>query len=213
MTRSRKYLILLMGLASLGMGLSLTMKAAVGISAFDAFGQTLAYTLNIRVGNSAMTLQTIFVLLQLAILRRDADWKLFLQIPVAVILGQFINLFFYGVFGGLVIETYFSRLLIFILAQIWVSLSVAVIVHLDSITMPIESFSVLVSKITKFSFGQVRQGLDIFFIVIALLFTLIFSLPFTIREGSVISAIMFGPLLTYFAPKVEILFDKLNLNE
>ncbi len=195
------------------MGIALTMKATIGLSAFDAFSQTVAYSFNFRVGDVVMALQSSFIFLQLVILKKEADWRLLLQLPIAIILGQFINIFYYGLFGQLVIEAYIFRIITFFAAQIWVSFFISIILLLDLVVMPIESFALVVSKRTDTLFGRVRQGIDIIFILLSLIFTSIFTVPYTIREGTVISAIMFGPLLSFFMPKIEIYLRRWALIE
>lgn len=82
---------------------------------------------------------------------------------------------------------------------------------LNIVTFPFESFAMVLSKYTKFSYGQIRLALDILCIGFSLVFTLIFTSPFTIREGTILSALTFGPLLTLYMPTIEKLLRKWNL--
>lgn len=207
----KRYLALFFSLMLAAMGVSLTMKAAVGVSAFDAFTQTLAYSYDLRVGDMVMLLQAFFLFLQLIILRRKASWTILLQLPLAIILGQFINFFFYRFFNNMVIPSYSVQLLLFLFGQIWVSFFITTIISLDLVTMPVESFSLLLSKRTSYRFGTIRQIIDGLLIGLAFLLTYIYSVPMTVREGTIISALTFGPLVTFFMPKVKRYFMKWNL--
>lgn len=209
----RKYVTLFILLAFAALGISFTMKAAVGLAAFDAFNQTFAYILNARVGDIATIIQIIFVVLQLILLGKKANFRIILQIPLAAVLGQFINLFFYGLLGNIEIEGYVLRLLVFIIAQAIIPFFMGAIMVLDVVTMPVESLSMAISNKINTPFGPTRQGLDVAFIAISLVLTFVFSTPLTIREGTVLGALMFGPLLSFYMPKIEVYFKKWNLIE
>ena len=56
-----------------------------------------------------------------------------------------------------------------------------------------------------------RQALDIFFLVITIIITLIASTEWTIREITVINAIIFGPLLNIYKKPVAWLLRKLHI--
>lgn len=210
MSTLKKYVLLFILLAFAALGISFTIKAAIGLAAFDAFNQTFAYVLNARVGDVTTIVQIICVVLQIILLRK-ASFRLLLQIPLSAILGQFINLFLYGLLGNLVIEGYFVRLLVFIVAQSWIPFFLGAIMVLDVVTMPVESLAMVISNKINKPFGPVRQAADIFFLGVSLALTLIFSTSFTIREGTVIGALMFGPLLSFYMPKIEVYFKKWNL--
>lgn len=207
----KKYGTLFIALVLSALGISLTMKAAVGLSAFDAITQTLSLATGIRVGNILMIIYVIFILLQLYLLKEQADWTLFLQLPLTVILGQFINFFVYGVLENITINSYLVNILLLIFAQSLLAFSIAIILLLDIVSMPIERFSLLFANQKNYTFGKVRQGFDILFIGLSLILTFVFSLPFTIREGTIISAFVFGPLMDFFMNALRSPFRKMEL--
>lgn len=209
----KKYISLLIALFLTSMGIALAIKSGVGLAAFDAFNQSLSYTTGARVGDIVMYVQIFFVIVQLLILRKEATWHILLQIPFVIFLGQFINLFVYGVFGNLVLTNYFLRLLVFMFSQVWISFSISIIIVLDLIAMPIENLSLILSRKMTFTFGQIRQSIDILLIVLSLGITLAFSVEFTVREGTLIAAVIFGPLMDFIIPKIEPYFRKWTLIE
>lgn len=70
-----------------------------------------------------------------------------------ILLGQFVNFFFYFVFGELVLNNYFLRLLALIAGSLWVPIFVDAIMVLDLVTLLFESFAMVVSYYTNFSLG------------------------------------------------------------
>lgn len=213
MTTLKKYSTLFIALVFAAFGISITMKAAIGLAPFDAFNQTFAHVLNFRVGDIVTIVQTTFVIIQLLILRKKPTWRILLQVPLATIMGQFINIFFYDLFGSFVIDGYILRSILFLIGQAWTTFFISAIMVLDLVTMPVESLSQIIADKTNRPFGQLRQVMDVLFIIFSLLFTFIFSVPFTIREGTVIGALTFGPLLSFFMPKIKDLFTRWQLIE
>lgn len=207
----KKYSILLLSLFLASMGIGLAIKAGIGLSAFDAFNQTIADTTGIQVGTIIMFVQIFFVFLQLLILRKEASWKILLQIPFVVLLGQFINLFVYYIFGNLNLTNYFIRLLVLVFSQFWVSFFISTLLVLDLIAMPVENLSLILSKRLPFSLGRIRLSIDVLLITLSLVITFIFSVPLSIREGTLISAVIFGPMLGVYMPVLIPYFNKWKL--
>ena len=213
MSTMRKFLILIASLLLAAFGIGLQIQAAIGLAPFDAFNQAVAFAFDFRVGDVVSIAQVLFVGLQVLILKKDVTWKLLLQVFVGALLGQAINLVLFTVLSGLVVEGYFMRAVLLIFGSLWAPFFIGAIMVLDLVTMPVESFAMVVSKRTNKLFGQVRQYVDIVFLIFAIVITLISNEPFTIREGTVISALTFGPLLNVYMPIIKKYFIKWHVIE
>lgn len=212
-TTLKKYIALVVAVFLAAMGVGLAIKSSVGLAAFDAFNQSITNTTGVRVGTVVMFVQMFFVLIQLLVLRKEATWHLLMQIPLVIILGQFINLFVDGIFGNLFLENYILRLLLFILAQVIISFAVSTLLVIDLIAMPVENLSAILAQKLPFKLGQIRQVIDILLILSALVISLVSSTEWTIREGTVLSALIFGPLMDFHMPRLKPLFKKWELVE
>lgn len=213
MSLAKKYTTLIVALFFAAMGISLQLKAMVGVAPFDAFNQTVSFITGQPVGNIVMYVNILFILLQILILRKDTTWQIFLQVIVGVLLGQFVNFFMYFVFDFLVLENYILQIVVFILGCLWVPFFLGAVMVLDLVTMPIENTALIISEKTRFNFGLVRQFVDIIFVVLALILTFVYSEDLTIREGTVISALTFGPLFSVYMPRIEKVFKRWGLIE
>jgi len=211
MSTVKKFIVLVIALFLAAMGISLQLTAAIGVAPFDALNQSFAYVFDMRVGDIVTIVNVVFVVVQILILKKDTTWKILLQIVIGALLGQFVNLFMYGVFSQLVIENYIWRMLLFLFGALWVPIFIGSVMVIDLVTMPVENLAMVLSNEVKYSFGQIRQLMDIIFVVISLALTFLFSEPLTIREGTIISALTFGPLLSFYMPKVKTLFEKWKL--
>lgn len=207
----KRYIALLLLLLLTAFGISLAIKSGIGLAAFDAFNQTVADTIGLKVGTIMMFVQTFFVLLQIIILKKEITFDIFLQIPMVSLLGQFINLFVYTLFSDLSFSSYALRLFVFIFSQFWTSFFVGAILVLNLIAMPVENLSFILSKRISFSLGMIRQSIDIILILLSIIITYSFSVPLNIREGTVISAMVFGPMLGFFMNWIKVYFRKWKL--
>ena len=206
-----KYLTLLLSLFLTSMGIALAIKSGIGLAAFDAFNQTVSDMTGLQVGTIVMLVQIFFIFLQLVVLKGEVTWKIFLQIPFVILLGQFINLFVYYILGNLNLTNYFLRLATFIFSQFWTSFFISIILVLDLIAMPVENLSLILSKRIPFSLGQIRLSIDVLLIIFSLAISFIFSVPLSIREGTLISAVIFGPMLGIFMSILIPYFKKWEL--
>jgi len=66
---------------------------------------------------------------------------------------------------------------------------------MNFISFPLEGACLVISDRFKLNFGKVRQGADILSIIIALVVAISFKDTITVREGTVIGMLLFGPLL------------------
>ena len=82
MSLLKKYTTLIVALFFAAMGISLQLKAMIGVAPFDAFNQTVSFITGQPVGNIVMYVNILFILLQILILRKDTTWRIFLQIIV-----------------------------------------------------------------------------------------------------------------------------------
>ena len=92
MDNLKKYGVLTLAILLAGFGPSMTIKAAVGLGAFDALNQTIAFITGFRVGDVLTVLNLLFVVAQLVILKKEANFRILLQVPLSAVFGQIILL-------------------------------------------------------------------------------------------------------------------------
>lgn len=189
-------------------GIALMLKAAVGVGAFDAATQSFSLVSGIKIGTIAMMLNLSFVAGQWLILKRDFGFTHMLQIPLSILLGTMVNFFYYDFFGTLAIESYILSLLMYIVALVLVSFSTAIVMAIDLVTFPIESLCMSLAEILPLKFGTLRQLFDVLSVVTSVVLTLIYGLTPSIREGTVIGMLIFGPLMGVFINKAQPILKK-----
>ncbi|HET6785807.1 MAG TPA: hypothetical protein VFH18_07265 [Erysipelotrichaceae bacterium] len=178
-----------------GIGASLGIKAAVGVGAWDALSQSLSTVIGMKIGTFSMLLNISCVVLQLLMLGKRFKPIALLQVFVAILLGYVVNFMYYTIYANIIIDNYFVNLILFVLSIFIIVIGVANIMAMNFISFPLEGACLVISDRFKLNFGKVRQGADILSIIIALVVAISFRDTITVREGTVIGMLLFGPLL------------------
>lgn len=76
----KKYLVLIFLIMLTGIGTAFSLKAAVGVGAWDALIQSLSFLGALRVGTVGMILNIICIIGQILFLRKDFKWINLLQV-------------------------------------------------------------------------------------------------------------------------------------
>jgi uncharacterized membrane protein YczE len=151
------------------------------------------------------------VLVQLVILKKDFKLISLLQIFMAVLLGFFVNIVFYEVLGSIIIDSYLINMAIYIGSLLVIIMAVALIMSINFLSFPLEAACMAVASKTKLKFGTIRQLVDVFSIIGALIIAISFQNPIPVREGTVIGMLLFGPLIAWFIPRFQPFVKSLGL--
>ena len=85
--------LLLAGLAVMAFGVALSIKAELGTSPISSLPYVTAVISGLSVGTTTIIVNSLFVLTQIILLRRNYEWFQLLQIGIAVVFGMMIDLF------------------------------------------------------------------------------------------------------------------------
>lgn len=213
MKQLKRVVLLTVLLFIVSMGVTISLKAAIGVGAWDAMGQSVSHLTGIKVGTIGMFFNSLCVLGQIVILRKKFKWIQLLQLPVNILLGTLINFFLYEVLAQLTIDSYIVNLLLLMGALVLTSLVVSAVMVLNVVTFAPEGLCMAISQVTNMEFPKIRQGMDILSVLVVLVLTVVFSLPLSLREGTIIGLLLFAPLMGFFMGKLHPIFKRLNLLE
>ena len=82
----RRIVVLVLGVIIVGCSSALTLKAAIGVGAWDALAQTGSDVTGIEVGTVGMCFNFLCIFIQIVVLRKSFKITQFLQIPVSILL-------------------------------------------------------------------------------------------------------------------------------
>lgn len=208
MSKKTKNYCIRWGLVGLGIiftsiGSAMMLKAEIGVGAWDALAQSLNYTTGIKVGTLSFLMNLFSIGGQILLLRSNFKWFNLLQIPIAFSLGSIVNIVLYDVLADMAMDNYFIRLLFLVSGTVIMSLAIGAMIAAQLISLPVESLCTGIAITTKKDFGMVRQAFDIGTLVITALITLLTQEAWTIREGTIISTLILGPLMGLTVKKVS----------
>ncbi|MEA5018110.1 MAG: hypothetical protein EOM50_24625 [Erysipelotrichia bacterium] len=206
----KKAVVLLFSVILVAFSVSVVLRCAIGVGAWDAFSQTASGLLNIKVGTFSMAMNFFCVAMQMLILK-EIKIALVLQVLLAIVLGVLVNFFYYELLGNWHINSYVITLMLFLLGNISCAFAVGTVTAQNVISFPLEGLCMAISKKTSKSFGLIRQMADIVTMALVIVLVLAFDGLMSIREGTVIGMIIFGPLLELYMKRVVPIMYKFKI--
>lgn len=195
MKKTINYILSILMFITTGLGTSLSIKGAIGVSSFNSLNISLSYIIPLKIGTITLLTNLIFLILYIFITKNKYKLKYILQFIGITTIGLVINFFTYNIFEKIILTNYISNLLFLLLGIIIGSISVGVILTLDSITFPIEAFCYEYSIKNNKNFASTRRYIDYFSIIFSLIISYIFKKPLLIREGTLISLFCFSTII------------------
>ena len=192
MERATRYLVFLVGLFINAMGVSLITKADLGTSPISAIPYVLSLNLPLSLGEFTILFSLLLIALQLIILRKNFQLEHWLQVPVSVAFGSFIDL------GMLLLEfvqpqDYVWKVMALLLGCVVLGVGVFLEVIADVVMLPGESFVRAVVYRWNTEFGLTKVIFDMSMTIIAAALSFGFSGQLSgVREGTIIAAILVG---------------------
>lgn len=181
----------------LGLGISLQIKAGIGQSMLNAFALILAELFNLEIGTVLNLLNILFFILYLIIRKSHINRRDIIQVVATIANGYIVNLFVYFLFDHLIIQSYFLRILTFMLGLILASLSLGTILAKEIIQFPLESLCIVIGQKLRYNLTTIRMRFDILFMLSTLILTLMTNHNLYIREGTIISFFLLSRLMGF----------------
>lgn len=206
----KRFLGMIFSIILASLAISLLMKAAIGVAPNDAFTQTVANVTKVKIGNISMIINISFIIIQIIFLREKFEKTQYFQFVSAFFVGTVINVFYYN-FLNFELTTYFSRLIVFLIGLATLSFTVASVMVIDFALGPLEGFLKMIADKTNGNFVKYRWYYDVVAVVMCLILSLIFKVDILIREGTLISLLLFSPLVGYFMKLLKPSYERLKL--
>ena len=190
---------MLVGLTVTALGLAVCVRADLGISPIT----TLAFALNkafpaLTLGTYVFFQHIVFFILTAVLLGKDFKPFQLLQLPCSFLFGYFVD-FWEILLRGLYLNGYAARVILLLAGCVIVglgfSLSYTSRVALEANTAFLNAFSIRAKK----PYSTLKTLTDILIVVLAAAVGLIFLRTVVgIREGTVIAALIIGPIAGFF---------------
>lgn len=187
-----------------GMGISLIALSDLGASAVSSPAYVLSLIFPaLPFGTFTFIFNLSYVILQVLLLRKEFPKSQYLQLIVVPLAGVFIDL---GtqLFGGINPSTYFGQFLMLLIGIAILSFGITIQIRANAITNPAEGIVKALSIKTDKEFGTLKSRFDIFLVVSAIAMSLLaFGNIQGVREGTVLAAILVGPMINVFNKLID----------
>ncbi|GET67562.1 YitT family protein [Streptococcus dysgalactiae] len=180
-------------------GISLTIKAAIGVSSFNALNVALSEWSHLEVGTVTGCLNSFFLVVSYLLDDKKSKKEYSLMILSVCCLSYAINVFVYGMLPYLKVTSYGVKLCLFLVGICLAGYGTGKILYYGVLTFPIEKCCQLLEYRLQKPFSYFRYGIDMICVTLSLLISLTAQLPLFVREGTIISLV----LLSYVIGKAK----------
>ena len=190
-----RYALYLISLFIISLGASLSIKANLGTSPLICLPYVSSLITKFSVGEVMFVFTIIFILIQVILLRKDFEKRQYLQLIMGTIFSFFID------FSLMLVNFinpigYVNQMLLLLFSCVVVAFGVLLEVQTEIVYLPADGVIVAISKVLKKEFSNVKPFVDTFLVVIAAILSVLFlGYLAGVREGTIISAIIIGPIV------------------
>ena len=177
-------------------------KAGIGVLPVDAAIATIAAVLGIKVGTFSMFFHGSFFVGQIIMEGKQFRKTEYLQVLYITLGGSVLNFFLYTILKNVAFSLYPIRLIITILAFLVSAFGCTLVLETHLMRTPMEGCIQMIAERIGTTGGKLRQKIDIVLVIISVALTLIFGTDWTLREGTIIAALMFGPAMDFWKKTV-----------
>ena len=191
----KKYCLFILTLMMVSIGDSLCFKANIGVSPYEALALTFNYMSHIKIGTLTLFVNACMILFQI-IFTKQFKMKYVLQFFMSLFFGMIVNTIVYQVLGGISLQ-YYQSLIMEIIGLCISASGCGLLVALNVCVFPCEGFALTFSNTFKVDFQKTRQVIDIILVITCISLSLIFQCGFALREGTIIAACIFSPIMGF----------------
>lgn len=205
-TLIRRYLYFIVALYFNSLGVALITKALLGTSPISSVPYVLSLFSNFTLGEWTVAINILFIIADVILMKRDDIKKhlfdLAIQLPVVTFFGLFIDLSM-NMLSFIEPITYSDQILALLAGCVILALGVSMEVQADVAMLPGEFLVRVISKVTGKEFGNVKLVFDSSLVLIAIILSLVLSGSVSgVREGTVIAALLVGPITRVIRPRL-----------
>ena len=200
----RRYVLFAFALFVNTLGIAYITKAMLGTSPITSVTYVASMFTPLTMGQWTIILNLLFILLELPLMTRKelkADWLTFsLQVPITVFFGTCID-FSMFLLSWLAPATYVSQILNLLVGCVILAVGIALEVKADAALMVGEYLVRAISRRFRKDFGYVKLGFDSTLVALACILSFCFIGGLHgVREGTVIAALVVGPIVHFVTP-------------
>lgn len=189
---AKRIIFLCLGLTIMAFGVVFSIKAALGTSPISSVPYVTSTISGLSVGTTTIIMNFMFVLIQIAILRKKYDWFQLLQFPAAIVFGTMIDVADY-VLKPVEFSNYLEQWLLCVVGIFLVALGVSVEVMANLVTTEGEGIVLAICQVAPVKFSNMKVAFDVTLVCISIALSFIFLGHLDgVREGTIAAAVFVG---------------------
>ena len=189
---AKRIIFLCLGLTIMAFGVAFSIKAALGTSPISSVPYVTSTISGLSVGTTTIIMNFMFVLIQIAILRKKYDWFQLLQFPAAIVFGTMIDVAEY-LLKPVEFSNYLEQWLLCVVGVFLVALGVSVEVMANLVTTAGEGIVLAICQVAPVKFSNMKVAFDVTLVCISIALSFIFLGHLDgVREGTIAAAVFVG---------------------
>lgn len=182
----------------ISLGASLSIKANLGTSPLICIPYVSSLITNLSVGTTSFIFNLLLIAIQAILLKKDFKKRQYLQIITGLIFSVFVD-FTLILINFINPTVYLSQIIVLLISCVVMAFGVLLEIKTEVVYLSGDGFIVAIAKVLKKEFGKVKPYCDVSFVLIAAALSVVFlGYLAGVREGTVISAIIIGPIVRIF---------------
>ena len=198
----KKIVSTILGILLVYGSVAFALKAGIGVLPGGAALTSSANLIGMKVGTFSMIFHGSFFVGQIIIEKKDFRKTELLQILYITLGGTVLNFFLYTVLKNVTFDFYPVRLIVCVLAFLVSAFGCTMVLETHLMRTPMEGCIQMIAERIGTTMGKLRQKIDIVLVIISVAITLIFKEDWTLREGTIIAALIFGPAMDFWKKHV-----------
>ena len=205
----KRFVLYVVGLFFLALGVSLSIRANLGVSPVSSLPYAMSLTTGITIGVTTIVAHVLYIMIQV-LLTKKFEWKgALIQLMIAFLFGFFINTSLALVNWALPpAETILLQALYLFVSLFLVAGGLFGYSNANFTLMPYDELTKVISSVFKMPFGKAKIIGDVINVIVAGAICLIFLSSFgSIGVGTIAASVSIGKILdifiTYFQKPLE----------
>lgn len=208
MKQLNRVICYVLGLLFLAFSSVLAVKSNLGVSPVTSIQFSLTKVTNISLGVATIILYSIYIVLQIIILRKDFKKIQLLQLVFALFFGQLINLF--NLILNIELNNFFIRLVLCIISFFTTAIGVFLTITANIVPVAPDGLTKVISVKKNIDFGKAKIYFDCTVVTIAVIILIVFNKSLAgIGIGTLLSAIFVGRIVYFINRKFKYKVEKI----
>lgn len=204
-----RFSLYFVGLFAIALGINLAILSDLGVSPVSAFTVPLSQVVHISLGIVTSICYSVFVLIEIAVLGKRFRLKNLLQVPFSIVFGFFVD-FIGSLFSAITLPNYAVRFVVMMVGVVACAVGAVMYIAMDVVPNPPEGLILAFCERFDIPFGRLKIVTDCIFVTLGILLSVLFLGGVgDIREGTVISAILTGKIISWLTKRWQPVFKRL----